>query len=146
MRDESDSSLFIPHPLLAGEGYPPMRITFVLPCFNLSGGVRVAAVYAERLRRRGHRVVAVAPQDTPPTWRQALRTLWREWHWPAATREPSHFDRLAVEHRLLPHPPPVTEADVPDADVIVASWWEDVDCLARMSDAKGVKIHFAQGY
>jgi glycosyltransferase involved in cell wall biosynthesis len=123
-----------------------MRITFVLPCFNLSGGVRVTAVYAERLRRRGHRVVAVAPQVNPPSWRYALQTLWREWRWPSVAPEPSHFDGLAVERRLLPHPGPVTEADVPDADVIVASWWEDVDSLAGMSDAKGARVHFVQGY
>jgi len=53
---------------------------------------------------------------------------------------------MAVGHVLLPHPAPVIEADVPDADVIVATWWESAEWVAKMSDVKGVKVHFMQGY
>jgi glycosyltransferase involved in cell wall biosynthesis len=123
-----------------------MRITFVLPCFNMSGGVRVAAVYADKLRRRGHHVVAVAPEDTPPSWWGALRMLVKERRWPARTPGASHFDGLGVDRRQLPHPPPVTAADVPDADVVVASWWESVEWVRAMPDSKGAKVHFMQGY
>ena len=52
-----------------------MRITMVLPAFNLSGGIRVLATYAERLQRRGHRVLAVAFPEQPPTLWQSLRSL-----------------------------------------------------------------------
>jgi glycosyltransferase involved in cell wall biosynthesis len=124
-----------------------MRITFVLPCFNLSGGIRVAAIYAEKLHRRGHKVVAVAPCEAGPTFRGIVRSLLKERRWPSAPPpEPSHFDGLAVEHRLLSHPAPVTETDVPDADVVVATWWESAEWVAKLSDAKGVKVHFMQGY
>ncbi|HEY9598179.1 MAG TPA: glycosyltransferase family 1 protein, partial [Cyanophyceae cyanobacterium] len=37
-----------------------MKITFVLPFAGLSGGIRVVAIYAERLRKRGHDVLVVS--------------------------------------------------------------------------------------
>ena len=37
-----------------------MRITFVLPEVNLGSGIRVVVNHAERLAKRGHRVVVVA--------------------------------------------------------------------------------------
>src|SRR5205807_1222832 len=46
-----------------------MRITFVLPAPDLSGGIRVLATYAERLLCRGHDVRAVAVQPRHPTLR-----------------------------------------------------------------------------
>ena len=43
-----------------------MRVTFVLNHVNLSGGIRVVAIYAERLKRRGHDVVVVTrPRPVP---------------------------------------------------------------------------------
>ena len=37
-----------------------MRITFVLPYAGLQGGVRVVSIYADRLRKRGHRVTVIS--------------------------------------------------------------------------------------
>jgi glycosyltransferase involved in cell wall biosynthesis len=124
-----------------------MRITFVLPCFNLSGGIRVASIYADRLHKRGHQVLAVAPCERGPSLKEKVLSLLRGRGWPAdPVQGPSHFDRLDVPHRLLPHPWPVTEADLPDADVLVATWWHSVEWVAPVSPAKGVKVHFMQGY
>jgi glycosyltransferase involved in cell wall biosynthesis len=39
----------------------------------------------------------------------------------------------------------VTDADVPDADVIVATWWEVAEWVAALTPAKGVKLHLVQG-
>ena len=36
-----------------------MRITFVLNHVNLNGGLRVIAIYAERLKKRGHTVTVL---------------------------------------------------------------------------------------
>ena len=124
-----------------------MRITMVLPAFNLSGGIRVLATYAERLRRRGHRVLAVAFPEQPPTLWQSLRSLLKGRGWPPRPRPlPSHFDGLEVERRLIAHPPPLVDADVPDADVILGSWWETVRWVMGLAPSKGAKFHFVQGY
>src|SRR5262249_26475477 len=46
----------------------------------------------------------------------------------------------------LSHTGPVTDGDVPDADVVIASWWETAYWVAGLSPAKGLKAHFVQGY
>lgn len=125
---------------------PDMRVTFVLPAVDLSGGVRVASIYAEGLRRRGHRVHVVSVRKRRPTWKYAVRSWWNRQGWPRTARSPSHFDDLPLEHRRLGHTGPVTDADVPDADVVIGTWWETVRWVAALSPAKGVKVHFVQGY
>ncbi|NER51253.1 MAG: glycosyltransferase family 4 protein [Symploca sp. SIO1A3] len=54
---------------------------------------------------------------------------------------PSHFDGLDIPRQILDHGPPVTDADVPDADIVVASWWEAAEWVANLSDKKGAKAY-----
>jgi glycosyltransferase involved in cell wall biosynthesis len=39
----------------------------------------------------------------------------------------------------------VTDDDVPDADVVIATWWETAEWVAKLSPSKGAKVHFIQG-
>jgi glycosyltransferase involved in cell wall biosynthesis len=41
---------------------------------------------------------------------------------------------------------PIQERDVPDADVVVATWWETAVWMHNLSAAKGRKVHLIQGY
>jgi glycosyltransferase involved in cell wall biosynthesis len=123
-----------------------MRVTFVLPPPNLSGGIRVLAIYAERLRRRGHAVFAVAPMERAPTVREMARAVLKQRRWPFRRKRPSHFDGLGLPLHRLPHPAPVIDSDLPDADVVVATWWETAEWVSRLSPAKGAKVHFMQDY
>jgi hypothetical protein len=52
-----------------------MKITFVLPYGGLAGGIRVAAIYAERLKKRGHEVVVVSTPPAQPSPSQQLISL-----------------------------------------------------------------------
>ena len=54
-----------------------MRITFVSPPPNLSGGCRVISIYASRLQALGHEVVVVAPRPQPPNLQQRARAAAR---------------------------------------------------------------------
>ncbi len=124
-----------------------MRITFVLPVVNLSGGIRVLSIYADGLRRRGHQVFVVSVRLPRATWKDTIRSVLRGHGWPrGSAKAPSHFDGLPLEHRRLPHAGPVTDADVPDADVVIGTWWETVRWVAALSPARGAKAHFVQGY
>ena len=120
-----------------------MKITFVSPPPNLSGGQRVVAVYADRLQARGHKVTVVAPRWQPPGFRARVRALARG-SWLSGVPEPSHFDRMQAELRLVDHAGPVTDADMPDADVVIATWWETAFAVAALSPAKGRKFYFVQ--
>lgn len=124
-----------------------MRITFALPPVDLSGGIRVISIHAENLRQRGHQVVAVSVSPSWPTLRDIARIVLKQRRWPFPKRNgPSHFDGLPVEHRRLPHDGPITDADLPDADVVIATWWETARWVDRLSPNKGAKVHFVQGY
>src|SRR2546428_6934540 len=59
---------------------------------------------------------------------------------------PSHLDPLGVEVRYINSHRPVTAADVPDADVIVATWWETAEWIESFPEAKGAKAYFLQHY
>jgi glycosyltransferase involved in cell wall biosynthesis len=123
-----------------------MRITFVLPPVNMSGGIRVAAIYGARLRERGHQVVFVSPPREDPPLRRKVRSLLSGRGWPAAPAARSHLDAFDLDHRVLDRARPVTDADVPDADVVVATWWETAECVEALSPTKGAKAYFIQGH
>jgi glycosyltransferase involved in cell wall biosynthesis len=120
-----------------------MRITFVLPDLTLSGGIRVLAIYADRLRRRGHQVVVVSTMGRKPNWKRRLKNKFMT---RKPEREVSYFDGLDVDHRRLPHPDSVTNADVPDADVVVATWWATAPGVFALLPSKGKKAYFVQHY
>ncbi len=52
-----------------------MRITFVSPPPNLTGGCRVISIYADRLQAMGHEVTVVAPRRARPGWRGRVKAL-----------------------------------------------------------------------
>lgn len=125
-----------------------MRITFVMAGgFNLSGGDRVISIYAERLQRRGHQVFAVAAAYPPPSPREQLRSIVRgRGIMPRYNHGTSHFTNSPVPHRRLDTYRPVVDADVPDADVVISTWWETAEWVAKLSPQKGAKACFLQHY
>ena len=96
-----------------------MRVTFVLPYAGLQGGLRVIATYADRLKRKGHEVIAVSMPEVIKT-RTKIKSLLLGHGLPE--RQPSYFDGTGVTHRVLETVRSVTDADVPDADVVVAAY------------------------
>jgi glycosyltransferase involved in cell wall biosynthesis len=125
-----------------------MRINFVLPDANLGGGTRVIAIYAERLKRRGHEVfVSSTPPHPHPRPRQIIKSLVRGRGWPRVPRRvPSHFDGVDVEHHIRARRGPLTDRDLPDGDVVIATWWETAEWIVPLSPSKGVKSYFIQQY
>ncbi|WP_250122769.1 glycosyltransferase family 4 protein [Chroococcidiopsis sp. CCMEE 29] len=123
-----------------------MKITFVMGSgFSLAGGDRVIAIYAERLKKRGHEVFVVSRPKQKPSLRQQVQSLLKGRGWIfAAKKERSHFDGVDVQHQVIDRYRPVTDADVPDADVVVATWWETAEWVANLSEAKGAKAYFIQ--
>ena len=123
-----------------------MRVTFVLPFTSVEGGSRVVAIYAEKLAARGHEVTVVSCGARPRRLRHrvkawALRAVRGQL---AAPRPPTHFDHLGHLHRMIPGAGPIRARHVPDADVIVATWWETAEWVNEMPDSKGAKVHLIQ--
>jgi len=121
-----------------------MKITFVLPHAGLAGGIRVVAIYADLLQRRGHEVCVISLPKPVSSWKSRLKSLAKGQGWSNFQPEASHFDYVDVPHRILESFRPVVDRDVPDGDVVIATWWETAEWVANLSESKGTKAYFIQ--
>ena len=123
-----------------------MRVTFVVPTVDYSGGNRVIAIHAAGLRERGHEVSGVVPRPLPPTLRDAARSLVRKLG--AAHERPapgrSHVEEAGFQPLCSTEAGRVLPSDVPDGDVLVATWWETAEWVLAMPATKGAKTYFVQ--
>ena len=124
-----------------------MRVTFVLPLANLSGGTRVIAIYADRLQRRGHDVTVISIPAARRSLLSKFKSLVYGKGWPKnQAPEPSFFDEIALPHHVLRTARAVVDDDVPDGDVVVATFWKTAPWVAALSPRKGAKAFLLQGY
>ena len=125
-----------------------LRVVFVCPPDGMSGGIRVAAIYAQKLAQRGHTVTVVIPRARAPTVRRRVRAALRERKWLSRpdSEVASYFCDASYDTIRLQHIGPIRDRDVPDADVVVATWWETAEWVWSLSNSKGVKVHFLQDY
>jgi len=124
-----------------------MRITFISPPVNFGGGTKVIVIYAQHLKRMGHTVRIVSP----PPMKVSLLGKIKSWlngnGWISdLSRSRSHLDGSGVDHHILDRYRAVTDDDVPDGDIVIATWWLTAEWLARLSARKGAKVYFIQGH
>ena len=115
-----------------------------MPPVGMSGGIRVIAEYAQRLRSRGHAVVVVAQGAKQKRMRDRVRSAVSGKGWRIPARRPSHFDGRDQGLTVLPSHRPVRASDVPGADVVVATWWETANWVDAMPARKGAKVFLLQ--
>lgn len=121
-----------------------MKITFVLPVIAQNGGIRVVAIYAGKLRALGHDVTVLSrmpKQHSLP--RRGLNRLRGK----ASKHDPkaaAFLDPIGAAHRLIPWKFPIEASDVPDADLVVATWWRTAFEVAALPPEKGKKVYFVQ--
>ena len=123
-----------------------MKITFITPFAGLAGGIRVVAMYAQELKQRGHTVAVVsAPRDIPST-KQKIKSFLKGQGWPRKQKDPSHLDGLDIDHTVIDKYRPIENDDVPDADVVIATFWETAEWVNNLNRSKGKKYYFVQGH
>jgi glycosyltransferase involved in cell wall biosynthesis len=124
-----------------------MRVTFVLPTANLSGGARVVGIYAQQLMRLGHTVCLISQPRIAKTIFQKLSSWSKGDGLPVQiAHSQSHFEGRGLDHRVLSQSRPVVDDDVPDADIVVATWWETAEWVNALGPEKGTKVYFVQGH
>ncbi len=96
---------------------PGLRIVYLLEDTPLFGGVKVTLQQANLMVRRGHRVTVVSPGE-PPSW-------------------------FPLEAEFQ-HTPGLDPADIPAADVTVATYWTTI--ARAQAAARGEVVHFCQGF
>jgi glycosyltransferase involved in cell wall biosynthesis len=124
-----------------------MKIVFLLPGVNLSGGVRVVAIHARNLLDRGHHVELIAPPPRQASFFSRMRQFLRSGRMPRRYRHDlAHTDALNLTVRILETYRPIAAADVPDADVVIGTWWETVEWMTAFPPEKGRKVHLVQDH
>jgi len=122
-----------------------MRITFVLPVLEVSGGARIVAGHAQRLSAKGHEVLIVVPAPPRRGLKERAKILLRLSPTPVPIAQ-SHVVLAGVPFHITSRYDLIEPCDVPDADVIIATWWETAEWVWAMPPTKGAKVHFIQGY
>jgi glycosyltransferase involved in cell wall biosynthesis len=124
-----------------------VRISFVLPLADLSGGVRTIAIHVRNLRARGHQVTVVSNTHWAPPLRRRIKSLLLGRGWPGApVPEPGHFEDMGLDHTRLPRYRPVVDADLPEADAVIATWWTTAEWVAALAPSRGTKFHLVQDH
>jgi len=123
-----------------------MKITFVSVSNLLNGGVRVIGIVASELAARGHDVELFLQPHRHPTTRARLKALMKHGKWLPAPRDGPFLDAVLDCTTVLDARRPVTDGDLPDADVVIATWWETAPWVHALSPAKGAKVYFMQDY
>lgn len=120
-----------------------MKITIVMANWrSLAGGVQSTGDLAYHLQKRGHEIYIVCPERRKPTALQQVKSLLKgKGLISSKYTEPSHLDGMDLPRAVVDHPPPITDADVPDADIVVATWWETAEWVANLSPSKGAKVY-----
>ncbi len=121
-----------------------LRINWIMPGANLSGGIKSNRLIAEAMVRLGHDVNIVFIALSKP-WPK----IWKPRRWLRRVR-----DELAIcerQHHHLEHSfatlIPVMDHKirpnhVPDADITIATWWQTREWIEDLPATKGIKAYF----
>jgi glycosyltransferase involved in cell wall biosynthesis len=114
-----------------------VKITFVLPFVNLTGGIRVILDYANWLHDRGDQVTVVYP-CWPYRFRYTFRQQFGEFqkHRRIGASVPWYDVRCRV--RCVPW---IHRTFMPSADVVVATAWPTVFDVSGLPARCGAKVH-----
>ena len=114
-----------------------MRITFVVPFVNLTGGIRMVLGSANALHDRGHEVRVVYP-TWPYRFHFSRREQMAEFRKALGSPARVPWFELRAELRRVPI---VRTAFLPEADVVVATSWPTAHDVARLDPSRGRRVH-----
>jgi glycosyltransferase involved in cell wall biosynthesis len=122
-----------------------MKITFIVPTLNLSGGLRVVAIYAELFTQMGHKVIVVSPGPAKPTLKQRVKSFlaWKGYQYDSKFND-TYFKNVNFEVRVLDQNKVVEENDIDDGDIVISTFWNTAEWMSSISDKKGKKVYFVQ--
>lgn len=123
-----------------------MKVVFVLPGVDLSGGAKIALEYAAHLQATGHEVVCVCPPPRLPRLRKRLADFLRGRAWRRPDPAAAHTWDKAITIMRGRRPGTLAPDEIPHGDVIVSTWWETVEWTAALPPGAGRHVHFVQDH
>lgn len=113
-----------------------MRISFVLPFINLTGGIRVLLDYANWLHDNGHETTVVYP-----CWPYRFQYT-RQQQWTEFQKHRTHDGRVPwfdLRCRLL-RAPLIKTMFLPRADLVIAAGWPTAHDVVRLRASRGRQL------
>ena len=79
-----------------------MRITFIQPTADMSGGAKVVVIYSKALAQMGHDVRVISPPARSLPLASRVRSWFDGLGCPSdQVRQPSHYDGSGINHHML---------------------------------------------
>jgi len=124
-----------------------MKITFILASANIGGGTKVIAMYAKLLIERGHQVTLVSAGKRGVGVKQRIKyfLLGNKINLDGYFSL-EYFDFLNIPIKVVETYRPIVNEDLPDADVVISTFWVTAEWVKNLSDCKGRKVSFLQGF
>lgn len=122
-----------------------MKVTFLSPPPNLSGGERVLAIYARELASIGHDVSVVCCRQNSISLINKAKSFLKGKVWPRLpSKSGSHYENYGIKFSVVLHENPLSDEDIPDSDFVFATFWTTADWVNNLSSSKGRKFYLIQ--
>jgi glycosyltransferase involved in cell wall biosynthesis len=115
-----------------------MNITFIVPCKDFSGGLKVVATYGNKLMERGHAVRIFYPKRNLSLKNRIKRKIERILH-----RERDHLDFFKGRLYCVKQ---IRDTLLPDSDCLIATAFETARWIKDFPERCGQKFYLIQGY
>jgi len=125
-----------------------MKITFVLPGIGLSGGIKAVFEFANCLYDKGHNVSIIypwIPMRGGAKWYNLRAVASQVKHGFINFKKRNYVDWFDLKANLI-KVPTLAERHIPDADIVVATWWETAYYVGKYNKEKGEKFYLVQHY
>jgi len=125
-----------------------MKITFILPTIGISGGVKAVFEFANYLHIRGHNVSVVYPLIPMGSRGKCYNFKNLIYEIMVAIKRLTQGNRVEwfnLKANLI-RTPTLSEKFIPDADIVVATWWETAYYVNTYRNNKGKKFYLVQHY
>jgi len=122
-----------------------MRINFLKAGgWGNTGGDRVIAIHAENLCHMGHDVSVIAMPPFPQGIRSKIKSIIKNNRYSISGE--NLFDNASFKKIILNKNRALKNKDLPDADILVTTWFETAEWAENIDLNKGRKVSFIQGY
>ncbi|HEM2541089.1 TPA: glycosyltransferase family 4 protein [Streptococcus suis] len=118
-----------------------MKINFILPFKRMTGGIKVAYIYANYLVEQGHDVVCYVPMLSYKGKGQSF--FYRMKASLGNTIKKENWFEKKFKLQLVPI---ISEKFIRDADITIATAWQTAYDVHRFSEKKGKKFYFVQDF
>ncbi|VAW37983.1 hypothetical protein MNBD_DELTA02-399 [hydrothermal vent metagenome] len=125
-----------------------LKITFIAPDVDLSGGVKAVLEFSNHLIDMGHEVTVVypaVPMSNGASWYNPGLMLRRGRTMAKKIAADNPLDWFDYRGRLV-RTPTLAEKYIPEGDVVIATWWETAYHVAGFDPGKGEKFYLIQHY